>query len=175
MYQETETPQNDVITDVQEVLPSDGQVVEFQPEVLPEPVLLPLTREEDTFALAVIEYSGNLAEAYRATFGALVRHPGAKARTLMQRANVAARIQELTHAISDNALISLGAHMVELAGIRDLAKAQGNLKVAHNCEKDRGVVAGFYKDMVGVGVKGKGGDNPMLVINIAANSVDMNV
>lgn len=114
-----------------------------------EVVTLPaLTQEEDTFAMAVIEYGGNLAAAYRAAFGKDAASPIAHARLMISRPEIAKRIQELTELTQEHALISLGSHLQELAEIRDLSKVSGQLKTAMESERLRGVVAGFYKESV---------------------------
>jgi hypothetical protein len=105
-----------------------------------------LTQEEDTFALAVIEYGGNMGAAYRAAYGPDVNMPIAKARELITRPEVAKRIQELTLVTEEHALISLGSHLMQLAQIRDNATDNKQLKVALDAEKARGQVAGFYTD-----------------------------
>jgi hypothetical protein len=102
-----------------------------------------LSPDEDNFALAVIEYGGNVKAAYVATFG---EHPHAtaKGRQLLNYPHIAARVAELNGTVRESALISIESHMVELANIRDLAKAMGSLKVALAAEESRGKVAGFY-------------------------------
>ncbi len=146
-------------------VPSSGEVVATVEDSRPPVRLDPL---EDMFCLAVIEYGGNLKEAYKSVFGQDVHQPNAKARALMCRPEIAGRILDLTTAVQDNALISLGSHLVELAEIRDLAKFSGQLKVALNAEESRGKAAGLY---VGKGesspVRGPADlVNPMVVINV---------
>lgn len=135
------------ITDIVEVAPSTGEVVD---EVIEYP---PLTQEEDTFALAVIEYGGNLASAYRAAFGKDVDMPAARGKALMNKAAIALRVRELSDNIGDAALVSLGAHLQELADIRDLSKVTGQLKVALAAEQARGEVVGLYKEARGTNNK----------------------
>lgn len=100
--------------------------------------------DEDNFALAVIEYGGNVALAYKAVFGADVTAPKAKGYEMMSRPQVQARIDELRGCVQETALISMSCHMTELANIRDLAKNQGAVKVALEAEVQRGKVAGYY-------------------------------
>lgn len=116
------------------------------PEKTPpeEPALPPLSTDEDSFALAVIEYSGNLAAAYKAVFGDDVKSPGARGNALMARPQIANRVQELSETVRQTTLISVGTHLQELAAIRDLAKHQGQLKVALSAERTRGEVVGLY-------------------------------
>lgn len=158
------------ITEVYEVPPSGGRVIEETQ------IVRTLTAEEDTFALGVIEYGGNLRKAYEEAFGLGARNPLAKARELLNRPEVAFRIRDITEVVQENALVSLGSHLMELADIRDLAKSQGALKVALNAEEARGRVAGFYigKEGNSKGGSGKGGDNPMVMISIST-SHDRNI
>jgi hypothetical protein len=130
---------------------------------------IPLSVDEDTFALAVIEYGGNLRAAWIAAFG---EHstPTAKAREMLAIPRIAKRVQALTVAIADSSLISLGSHMLELANIRDMAKFNGQLKVALEAEKSRGTVAGFY---AGKESAKAGSDNPMVVV--IGSQVDMRI
>lgn len=153
------------ITEVSLVETSAGEVVASVEQELAPIKLDPL---EDMFCLAVIEYGGNLKAAYLATYGEDKHMPMAKARRLMARPEIAARIRDLTEAVQDNALISLGSHLVELAEIRDLAKVSGELKTALDAERTRGQAAGLY---VGKGENSpKRGavelQNPMVVINV---------
>lgn len=138
-----------------------------------EPEFKPLTTEEDTFALAVIEHGGNLRAAYLDTFGENSKNPLAKARVLLARPEIAARVQELTIAVADASLISLGSHMMELAEIRDLGKVTGQLKTALEAEKMRGVAAGLYNGKGGSGSPGNNSANPMVVV--LQNNIDMRI
>jgi hypothetical protein len=110
-----------------------------------EVVLEPLTAEQDAFALAVIEYNGNLKAAYLAVFGDSAPNPLANARMLSQNPSVVARVRALLFAAEEQDLISRSAHLAELAEIRDMAKKMGAPKVALEAEKSRGEVVGFYK------------------------------
>lgn len=100
-----------------------------------------LTREEDTFAMAVVEYGGNLGAAYRAAYGSDAQMPIARARELIVRPEIAKRIQQISAAVEDHAMVSLGSHLIQLAEIRDLAKAEKQFKVALDAEKARAEVA----------------------------------
>lgn len=138
-----------------------------------EPELRPLTAEEDNFALAIIEYGGNLRQAYLSTFGENSKNPLAKARVLLARPEIAARVKGLTEAVADASLISLGSHLMELAEIRDLGKVTGQLKTALEAEKLRGMAVGLYNGKSGgaAGVQGVG--NPMVVV--LQNNIDMRI
>jgi len=103
-----------------------------------------LTPQEDSFALGVIEYGGNLRAAYVSAFGDQVPNPTARAKQLMSRPEIAARVQELNGTVKQASLISLESHLIELAGIRDMAKMIGSVKVALNAEELRGKAAGIY-------------------------------
>lgn len=110
--------------------------------------LVPLTSQEDTFALAVLEYGGNLAAAYRAAFGPDAKSPVANARLLISKPEVAMRINQLTELTQEHALISLGSHLQVLAELRDKSADIGDMATALKAEVQRGTVAGFY-DKVG--------------------------
>jgi hypothetical protein len=158
-------------TEICEVPASHGEVVDVAPP------LPPLTAKEDMFALAVIEYGGNLRKAYEEAFGVGDTTPVAKARALIARPEIALRIRDITESVQENALVSLGSHLVELADIRDLAKYQGQLKVALNAEEARGRVAGLYIGKEGAGTKngsGAGTSNPMVMISITTHQ-DANI
>lgn len=134
-------PPKEDVTDVVPISGSSGEVVESKPkDVVPLP---PLTLDEDTFCLAVVEYGGNLRRAFQEVWPDMSQ-PTARARSLLARPEIQVRIQDLGSSVTEQSLISLGSHMVELAEIRDLAKAQGNAKHALDAEVARGKVAGFY-------------------------------
>jgi hypothetical protein len=104
----------------------------------------PLTQAEDTFALAIIECGGNISAAYKMTYGEDSPFPIARGKELLSKPQIALRIKEITDKISEASLISMGAHLYELADIRDLAKNTGQLKVALSAERARGEVVGLY-------------------------------
>lgn len=127
-----------------------------------------LSLQEDTFCLAVIEYAGNLGAAYRSAFGDQASNAAARARLLISRPEIAKRIQELVELTQEHSLITLGSHLEELANIRDMAKVQGDMKVALMAEVKRGEVVNLYKKeednankrpavFIGVSVKSSGG------------------
>jgi len=145
-----------------QVIDQESEVISFEP----------LSVDEDTFALAVIECNGNVRLAYRMAFGENALSPMANGQKLLSKPAVLARINELSSTIKESALISLGGHLVELAEIRDLAKSQGQLKVALVAERTRGEVAGLYNDFQ---AGGKSKDGPT---NIQINFVskhDVNI
>jgi len=107
-----------------------------------------LTVTEDTFCLAIIECGGNIQAAYKMTFGEDSPYPLSRGKELLGKPQVALRIKEITDKIQDASLISKGAHLYELADIRDIAKMSGQLKVALNAEVKRGEVVGFYDNIV---------------------------
>jgi len=104
-----------------------------------------LSIEEEEFVLAVIECGGNLSQAYRSVFAGNISNPGARARAILQRPEVARRLAQLQGSVTESHLVTVESHLVELAVIRDLAKAQGQLKVALNAEECRGKVIGLYQ------------------------------
>jgi hypothetical protein len=111
----------------------------------------PLTQEEDTFALAMIEYSGNVVRAYKAAFGDDSRMPQARGIALMQLPQVALRIRDLNDAIKEASHISLGTHLMQLAAIRDEALNAQQFKVALHAERSRGEAMGYYMNSNGGG------------------------
>lgn len=120
-----------------------------------------LTNEEDTFAMAVIEYGGNLPAAYRSVWGD-VAAPGAKAQRLISRPEIAKRIKQLSDATQEHSLISLGSHLQQLAQIRDQAIVLQQMKPALDAEIARGTVAGFYKKAEAP----QGNGQPQVIINM---------
>ena len=65
-----------------------------------------LSTEDDSFAMAVVEFGGNLRAAYQSVFGE-DPYATARAKGLMARPEVAARVHELQHTIKDSQLISI--------------------------------------------------------------------
>ena len=149
----------DVISAVQE---SPVAALEKVADVFP-----PCTQDEATFALALIETSGNVAAAYRLAFGADSQFALARGNELLCRPQVALKIRDITDKIQDASLISVGAHLNELAEIRDLAKATGQLKTALAAERNRGEAVGIYQKHDAQN-KGKGGGNTQIMINLAS-------
>lgn len=103
----------------------------------------PLTPQEDSFVLGMIEYNGNVTSAYRAAFGENL-FPAARAKQLLAKPNVSLRIKEIHEALDIHAMFSLSGHLGELADIRDLAKECGQLKTALGAERARGEAMGVY-------------------------------
>jgi hypothetical protein len=132
-----------------------------------------LTNEEDSFALAIIEYGGNLGAAWNSVYGE-TSNAAAKARELLSRPEVASRIQQLTIAVQEHAFISLGSHLTKLAEIRDLAVASDQLKVALGAETKRGEAAGFYTPKnVTKDPNAPAEGNPSVVINIGSSAANV--
>ena len=148
------------------VMDNSHEIVAILPEknILEEPALPPLSLDEDSFALAVIEYSGNIAAAYQSVFGT-VKSPTARGQALLVLPQVQHRIAELSNTIKEVTLISLGSHLQELAQIRDLAKMQGQLKVALQAERTRGEITGLYEHL------GQNAHNKNAPTNIQINMV----
>jgi len=109
---------------------------------LPEPPKL--TLQEDTFALAMIECAGNVGSAYRMAFGTDQEFAVARGKQLLGNPLIQERIQGIMSKIQDSNLITLGAHLAELADIRDTAKVTGQIKVALDAERSRGEAGGLY-------------------------------
>lgn len=106
-------------------------------------VVLPLSIDEENFALAVVEHGGNIKAAYVSVFGD-TGNAGARGKRLLMDPRVSARVIDLNGAVAASSLITMESHLIELANIRDLAKSAGSLKVALAAEESRGKVAGYY-------------------------------
>lgn len=164
-----------------EIIPGSFEVTEDQPqEAMPVEVKSdgtiaypPLTQEEETFALAIIESGGNVPAAYRMAFGTEAPFPAARGKELLLKPAIVLKIKAINDAMDDSMLISVGAHLDSLAQIRDLAIATGQLKVALNAEKSRGEAVGIYQRHD----KGKGGGGTTAVqINLTmASKHDENI
>jgi phage terminase small subunit len=129
--------------------PIEGEVVDSvrtspEEEAEEDDSLPALTPEEDDFALAFVQSGGNLQSAYRMAVNPEEHYAKAKGLIIAGRRNVQARIKAIAAAVDDSVLISMGAHLNELAEIRDLGKARGELKVALDAEVKRGEVTGLY-------------------------------
>lgn len=124
-----------------------------------------LTTEEDSFALAYIEYSGNMVLAYEAVYGPSNARGVGYAMELLQKPHVVARIAQLQYVGHEQNLITLGAHLQELAVIRDLGKQTGQLRVSLMAEQARGEAGGLYNDK---GRSSKGGGGVNVQINFAS-------
>src|SRR6266705_2361569 len=96
---------------------------------VPEPAFEypPLTQDEETFALAIIETSGNVAAAYKMPFGTDSYMPLAKGKELLCKPAIALKIRAITDAVQEASLISVGAHLDQLATIRDLSIVTGQI------------------------------------------------
>lgn len=134
--------------------------------------LPPLSPNDDTFCLAVIEYGGNLGAAYRAAYGKDAPLPIARARELITRPEIAKRIHQLTVATEEHALISLGSHLVKLAEIRDECMETKYYKVALQAEVKRAEAVGIYQDKVAKSPSGSS-QTPMVQINIGSTPANI--
>ena len=105
----------------------------------------PLSRDEETFALAVIECGGNISAAYKMAFGDDAQFPLAKGKALLTKPAIALKIRDITDAVQEASLVSVGAHLDQLARIRDLSINTGELKVAYQAERSRGEAVGIYQ------------------------------
>jgi len=104
-----------------------------------------LSVEEEEFVLAVVERGGNIGQAYRDVFTGSHVSATARAQDILRRPAVARRLAELRGTLHEAQLITLESHLVELADIRDIAKAMGQIKIALEAEKSRGTVIGLYQ------------------------------
>jgi hypothetical protein len=122
-----------------------------QPEARSAVELTRLSIDDDNFAMAVVETGGNLKEAYIAVFGE-DQYAAAKARLMIARPEIVARMAQLRDSVHEADLISVESHLIQLAEIRDISIKMGAVKVALHAEENRGKVAGYYKG------KGEGSD-----------------
>lgn len=157
----TSYTQMDIITSDE---PAPLAVLEPVDEVISYP---PLSVDEETFALAIIECSGNIAAAYRMAFPEDHSFPLARGKELLTKPAIALKIKQITDAVQEASLISVGAHLDQLAKIRDLSIVTGQLKVAYQAERSRGEAVGIYQKH---DAKNKGGGNTAVQINIAMAS-----
>jgi hypothetical protein len=132
----------------------------------------PLSREEETFALAVIECAGNIAAAFRMTFPDEHDMPLARGKALLCKPAIALKIRSITEAVQDASLISVGAHLDQLAKIRDLSIVTGQLKTAYMAERSRGEAVGIYQKH---DAGNKGGGNNVQVNVVMASKYDENI
>lgn len=159
--------QLDIISVVED--PSLPAPVEIT-EVLAYP---PLTVDEESFALAIIETSGNIAAAYKMTFGPEIPYPLARGKELLTKPAIALKIKSITDAVQEASLISVGAHLDQLASIRDLCIVTGQLKTAYMAERSRGEAVGIYQKH---DAKNKGGGDNNVQINVTmASKHDVNI
>lgn len=127
----------------------------------------PLTTDEETFALAIVECEGNIAAAYRTVYGQEVAFPLARGKALLCKPAIALKIRDLTEKIEDASLISTGAHLNMLAMIRDQAMVTGQIKVAYQAERSRGEAVGIYQKHE---AKNKSGGTGNVQINVVMAS-----
>lgn len=102
-----------------------------------------LSDREEMFALAVIEFSGNIAAAF-AYVHPDETSPMAKGREMLTRPPVIARVLELQAVSEDSVLLTKATHLMELANLRDLCKGVGQFRTSLEAERLRGEVVGFY-------------------------------
>lgn len=154
-----------VIDVTEPVLPA--QVVESVMQLYPE-----LSSDEETFCLAVVECGGNISAAYKMVFGPEAPFPLARGTALLALPQVALKVKSITDAVQEASLVSVGAHLDQLAKIRDLAMARGEIKTAYLSERARGEAVGIYqKHEKG---SGKGGTAVQINVNMASKH-DVNI
>lgn len=153
------------------VTPEVALPVVVEPSVL-DVIYEPLSIDEETFALAIIETSGNIAAAYKVTYGSDSYMPLAKGKALLCKPAIALKIKSITDAVQEASLISVGAHLDQLAVIRDLSIVTGQLKTAYQAERSRGEAVGIYQKFD----KGNGsGGNNVQVNVVMASKHDVNI
>lgn len=135
----------------------------------------PLSKLEDDFCLAVIEFEGNIGRAYRAVFGDEETLPAARGKEILAKPAAALRIKVITDAVGEAALISVGAHLDSLARIRDLSIAQGEMKTAYQAERSRGEAVGIYQKHDAKNKVGHGGGNQVQINVVMASKHDASI
>lgn len=161
--------QLDIIT----VDETDLPMVDINPPPVEAHEYPPLTRDEETFALAIIETSGNIGAAYRMVFGADSIMPLARGKELLCKPAIALKIRDITTAVQEASLISVGAHLDQLANIRDLSIVTGQLKTAYMAERSRGEAVGIYQKHDAKN-KGAGSGSVQILIQMASKH-DVNI
>lgn len=132
-----------------------------------------LTRDEETFALAIIECGGNISAAYKMAFPDDHAMPLAKGKALLAMPAIALKIRDITDAVQEASLVSVGAHLDQLARIRDLSINTGEMKVAYQAERSRGEAVGIYQKHDANNKKG-GGNNVQINVTMASKH-DVNI
>lgn len=147
-------------------------LVDLNPSPEPAFEYPPLTQDEETFALAIIECSGNVAAAYKMTFGTDSQMPLARGKELLCKPAIALKIRAITDAVQEASLISVGAHLDQLATIRDLSIVTGQLKTAYMAERSRGEAVGIYQKH---DANNKGGGNNVQINVVMASKHDKDI
>lgn len=129
------------VTDLIPIESSSGEVVANVP-------VEPLTKEENDFAFAFVEFGGNIRRAWLYAIGedpdSFKLRDLETPRQMLRQANVAMRIRDLQEVGEEHLLVTKASHLLQLAEIRDVALSRGEMKVGLMAEKARGEVAGLY-------------------------------
>ena len=105
-----------------------------------------LTEKEQAFILAYARHRRKGRAAVEAGYSKKnAAHTGQR---LLGKAEVRLCLQEIAERAAHSAEVNMTAHLLELAEIRDKAKAKGDFSPAVRAEELRGKTAGFYKDIV---------------------------
>ena len=109
-----------------------------------------LTPKQEKFCLEYVKGGRkSLSDAYRAAYNCEQMKPATvntKACELMKNGKITARINELTEEAKQKAVVTLEAHLNELAKLRDLAADAGQYGAAIKAETARGKASGLYVD-----------------------------
>lgn len=133
-----------------------------------------LTRDEETFALAIIECGGNISAAYKMAFPDDHDMPLARGKALLAKPAIALKIRDITDAVQEASLVSVGAHLDQLARIRDLSIVTGEMKVAYQAERSRGEAVGIYQKH-DTNNKGKGNGTAIQINIVSASPHDKDI
>lgn len=107
---------------------------------------LELTDREQAFVVAYCEHRKGAKAAMAAGIAKSNAH--VTARRWLSKASVQACLLEIAARAAMAAEVNMTNHLLELAEIRDKAKAKGDFSPAVRAEELRGKTAGFYKDIV---------------------------
>jgi phage terminase small subunit len=105
-----------------------------------------LTPKQERFLREYLE-TGNASEAYRRAYDASqmrAKTVNEQASRLLAHRKVAARLDAWRQDMVAETTLTFTAHMIELAKLRDTAKASGRLRAAVRAEELRGRLCGLY-------------------------------
>jgi len=109
-----------------------------------------LTHKQERFVAEYIK-TGNASEAYRRAYSTEKMKPetvNRRAKDLMDKGKIAARLQQYRDKAEKAALMTLEGHLEALKNLRDLASSVGRFEAAITAETNRGKAFGLYKDRV---------------------------
>jgi len=121
-----------------------------------------LTDKQEKFCQLVVELS-NKAEAYRQAYdtNASAQICAVEAQKLMNKPNIALRIQELREMAQEKHNVTVESLMLELEEARDLAKHEGHSATLVSATMAKAKLVGLDKQIIETTIKIKdSGENP---------------